>query len=119
MSHILELAREHMKNNTTAPVPPAPTEKAQIGLVYSTPQMPTIVRFNSVKKAMKFYTALHKAWAAYKEWAIGSWAGKKPPPVLFMFDGDMFDCTVDLSQLACVNFVDIEKRFKFIPIPNV
>lgn len=99
MENIVNLIR-----NT--PVEKAPTEKAQIVLVYNSLQQPTIMRFNSVKKAEKEYEKLKKAWTRHK-----SDGGSLPADV----DGDMFVATVDLSTLATTCFVDLAKHAKFVP----
>ncbi len=92
--------------NQTAP--PTPTEKAQLVLLYATTQHVTIARFSSVKKAEKAHKAIVDAWDRHK---------MKAGPALFDIDGDMFVCTVDLSQVACISYVDHAKLAKFVPIP--
>ena len=91
---------------------PTPTEKFQIVIVWTTPQPPNVQRFNSVKKGMKVFEAMKKAWEKH----LGSWDPKnKQPPQLFDIDGDMFLTMIDLSQIAAINFIDHAKRAKFIP----
>lgn len=93
------------------PTPPEPTEKAQIAVVLTTPQPPPVFRFNSLKKAEKEYKALKAAWIKQRTWD----GGNKVPARMHDVDGDMFISTIDLTQIACMSFVDIAKRTKFIP----
>ncbi len=97
MDHIVELIRN-------APVEKATTEKAQIVLIYRDRTDNTFVRYNSVKKAEKEYAKLKAAWLLREE--------AKP---LYDLDGDMFVCTVDLTSLAAVCYVDLAKHAKFVP----
>lgn len=92
------------------PTQPTPTEKFQIVIVWVTPQPPNVQRFNSVKKGIKEFEALRKAWA--------KWCGDvQHDHLLHDIDGDMFFSCIDLSQIAQVSYVDLAKRAKFIPAP--
>ena len=96
--------------NQPAPTP-APTEKAQIVIAYISPQAGPIFRFNSVKKGEREFKALKAAWIAQRTWT----GGNKMPARMHDVDGDMFISTIDLSQIACISFVDLTKRSKFVP----
>ena len=93
------------------PVPVTPTEKAQISIVWTTPQPPCQARFATLKKGKAEFAALKKAW---QKWL--TWEGETKQPIqLHDIDGDMFITTIDLSAIQSINFIDIEKRSKFIP----
>lgn len=84
--------------------PPAPpTEKAQIVIIYTSPQQPTVMRYNTTKKAEKEYKTVVKAWGSQSQGSLHD------------IDADMFIATIDLSQVACVCYVDHAKRAKFVP----
>lgn len=104
--HILDMIGPPQMN---APV--TPTEKSQIVIAYTSPQMPLVVRFSSVKKGEAAYKAMRKAWVA---WLNG--AHTKPHDTLFDVNGDMFISCIDLARIASISFVDHVKREKFIPI---
>lgn len=101
MTNIVDIMREQMNQ----PLPPTPTEKAQIVIVFKSPIQPAIVRFNSVKKAEKAYEAIAKAWGAQSQ------------GLLHDIGGDMFICTVNLEHVAYIAYADHAKRAKFVPIP--
>lgn len=104
MDHILNLLKEQPMNQTT---PPAVTERAQIsmGMKYGNT---LICRFNSARGGEKAYEKLHAAWGSFL---------KNPSPAkqLHVIKHDMFESVVDLSAIALINFVDFEKRAKFVP----
>jgi hypothetical protein len=108
--NIVDLIKEQQMKE---PTQPTPTEKFQIVIVWITPQPPNIQRFNSVKKGMKVFEAMCKAWEAH----LAPYEPKrKPAPLLFNIDGDMFFSCIDLSQVAQISYVDHAKRAKFIPV---
>jgi len=100
VTNIVDIMREQMNQ----PAPPTPTEKAQIVFVYTTPQQPTVMRYNTTKKAEKEYKAVVKAWGSQSQGSLRD------------IDADMFIATIDLSQVACICYVDHAKRAKFVPI---
>jgi len=102
MDNIVDLIR----NAPVEQQPPTPTEKAQIVIFYTSPQQPTIVRYNTTKKAEKELDKLKSKWRK-----------RDSADPIHDVDGDMFICTVDLTQVACVCYVDHAKRAKFVPIP--
>lgn len=105
MDHILNLLQEQNMNTQPAP---AVTERAQITMA-TTSQQTLICRFNSVKKGEAAYEKLCAAWLDWKE---------GPPErvtALHVIKHDMFVSTIDLSTLVLVNFVDHNKRDKFVP----
>lgn len=91
-------------------VTPAPTEKSQIVVAYTSPQPTLVVRFSSVKKGEKEFDSLKKAW--------GKWVSRynDDMPRLYDINGDMFITTVDMYNVASVSFVDHVKRAKFTPV---
>lgn len=107
--NIVDLIRER-EMNQPQPAPPVPTEKFQIVVVWTTPQPPNVQRFNSVKKGMKEFNGITKAWA--------KWINRHNDvvPRLYDMDGDMFFSCIDLSQVAQISYVDHAKRAKFVPI---
>jgi len=107
MDNIVDLIKEQTKMNDQ----PTPTEKFQIVIVWITPQPPNVQRFNSVKKGMKEFEALRKAWA--------KWLAEidNKVPRLYDIDGDMFFSCIDLAQIAQISYVDLAKKAKFVPYP--
>jgi hypothetical protein len=79
--------------------------------MWTSPQVPTIHRFNSVKKGMAAFKDLRKAW---EKWIV-SRLTEKASPRLYSIDGDMFFSCVDLYQVAQISYVDLAKRAKFVP----
>lgn len=99
MDNIVDLIR----NAPVEQQQPTPTEKAQIVVIFSTPQQPLILRSNSVKKGERAYTKLIQAWSENL--------------TICEVATDMFECTIDLRQVSAVCFVDHVRRNKFVPIP--
>lgn len=95
---------------------PTPTEKSQIVVNYTFASPAPVFRFNSVKKGEKEFAKLKNAWSAYSDWMYQQAKGKKPSRHHDV-DGDMFVSTIDLACIACLSFVDLPKRAKFIPAP--
>jgi hypothetical protein len=102
--NITDLIKERAMNE------PAPTEKFQIVIVWTTPQPPNIQRFNSVKKGTKEFEVMKKAWA---KWLTDN---DNKAPRLHDIDGDMFFSCIDLAQVAQISYVDIAKKAKFVPV---
>lgn len=88
---------------------PAPTEKAQIVIMFTYGNQ-NIFRYSAAKKAEKQHKELVRAWDLCKARGGG--------PALYELDADMFVGNVDLSQVASICFVDHAKRNKFVPIPG-
>lgn len=103
MDNIVDLIR-----NAPVEQQPTPTEKAQIVIMFTSPQPPAIPRYASVKKGEKEFAKLKKAWDLCK---VG--AG----PHLHDMSGDMYICTIDLTQIAVICFINHAERNKFVPIP--
>lgn len=101
--NIVDLIKEQHVNDQ-----PTPTEKSQIVIYWVHPSPNLVARFNSLKKGEKEYDKLKKAWS---KWAVNV----QDDHMMHDIDGDMFITTIDLSQIAAINFIDHAKRAKFIP----
>lgn len=106
--NIVDLIKEQHVNDQ-----PTPTEKSQIVIYWVHPSPNLVARFNSLKKGERAYDKLKKEWSTWRTAMLEG--AKKFPPQLVDIDGDMFITTIDLSQIAAINFIDHAKRAKFIP----
>ena len=105
--NILDLVKEPHPMNTPAPVP---TEKAQIVIRFDSPQPPCICRYSTSAKGFSAFNAVKKAWTTERKCLTGK------EPSIYNMPHDMFETCVDLSRVISIEYVDMAKRNKFVPI---